>query len=885
MVNPLLITKLYKPPARKEFLLRPRLVKYLSEGSNRKLTLVSAPAGFGKTILVSQWIREVGYAAIWISLDEGDNDPVQFLRYLFRALGSVIPGIEKDYLGLISSARISSIPHIITLLVNDLANRLEPLVIVLDDFQSISNSAVYEAIEFIVENQPPIVHTILITRHNPPLPLARWRAQAELNEIRAIDLRFTVDEAEKFLNERIGLSLTSDAVKVLNERTEGWIAGLQLAAISMQSHNHLEPFIKAFEGNNRHVMDYLTDEVLALQIPEVQDFLLKTSILERMNAPLCDALLGSDHSSDTLEFLRAANLFVVPLDDKGEWYRYHNLFAELLRFRLERMYAGLRPELHQRASTWLETNGFVPEAVEHAIETKNPAYAQQMMERHAQDAVMRGEVRQVIAWIERLPPDILKTSPVLSESAAWAFFLAGRYERVETLLSELELFFESEESTGPKRTAEILALRSFMCRMSGKTKEGIALAEQALSTAPEKNAFLQGLIYTSLGGLYKDAGELYRATEAQKHAIEMNRMAGNMAAVVMDVRNLVMLLCMLGKLQEAQTVCQGAIDSADEVLIQMPAFSAVLVSMGEILYEKNELDGAEICCRDGIALSRRGGFEYAEAFGLMALARVHQAQGRTTSARKLMQEAAGPARKNPPTAAHYAANSIKLMLAQGEIQPAKRWVESQGITPSDTLTPDMVPYYLALARVLLAEARDNSSDHKVAEALNLLERLLELLQHSEQVGTALEVQILIALAHSLRGAGKDAVDVLRSVLPLAAREGFMRIFLDEGESLYRLMRSATDWGLDQGYIERLLTEYDAARREGETLEHASDHDLTRQEMRVLHLIDAGLNNQEIARELTVTLNTVKTHTRNLYSKLYVNSRTQAIVRARELGLF
>lgn len=881
----ILLAKLTAPPLRKGCVVRPRLLRLLDNSLDRALTLVSAPAGFGKTTLAGQWVRRLTHPVVWFSIEAGDDHPVRFLRYLLQGIAGAVPRLEGALASLLEGApQLSPLP-VLGHVLNLLATAPDNLALVLDDYQFITDPRIHEALAFWIEHQSPNLHTVITTRQDPPFPLARWGARAQMCEVRAPQLRFTEDEIATFLNDSHGLRLASERVVALERRTEGWISALELAALSLRSQEDPAAFIETFAGDHRRLVDYLTAEVFSQQPPEIQTFLLESSLLERFSAPLCDAVLERQDSAVFLEALDRANLFVAPLDDRRAWYRYHRLFGGWLRLKCRETRPDRAPGLHRRAAVWLEEHGQVHDALDHAFQAGDAAFTLRLLERHAQSFVKRGDIRAVIEACRRLPRADLIASPALAVSAAWAYFLASRFDEVRALLADLEMASREVAGAGEAGAlwlAEWLTLRSFLSRMAGETQAGIAQARRAQAQTAGDDVFLRGLQATSLGGLYRDAGRLPEAVAAQQEAWALNRQAGNMSAAAMAAYNLVVLLRMQGRLTRALQWVSGVAGAGDAPWQRVPAFGAVFVALGELLYERNDLAQAEAYLRKGIDLSRRGGYDYAGALGLTALGWLLHIAGDEEAARAAFADAAAPARGNALSAARHASVAARFFLMQGELLEARR-ILAEYAAPAEPLTAaHALPVTLAQARLWLAEGRPEA-------AAPLLESLLEQLERQEAHGAALEVRVLLALVQrhtaSPRGAGA-ALRGLEQTLPLAAREGYTRLFLDEGAPLWDLLRRVRDLEpAHRAYLDALLGETaPAAAPAALSPSMAIVEALTEQELRILRLIDAGLGNREIAEALTVTLNTVKTHVRNLYGKLDAHSRIQAVARARDLGL-
>src|SRR5215203_1513208 len=599
----LLTTKLYVPRAHPNLVPRPRLGALLAEGMNRKLTLISAPAGFGKTTLLSEWrmIHLGGERPLaWVSLEEADNDPSRFLSYLVTTLQTIEAGIGNAVLASLRSPQPPTVESVLTALINDIVALPGEFVLVLDDYHVIETRLIHDVITFLLEHMPPQMHLVIASRNDPPLPLARLRARGQMTELRAADLRFTPEEAGAFLTDMMALDLSTSDVKALERRTEGWIAGLQLAALSMRGREDISGFIEAFTGSNRYVLDYLVEEVLARQPEPVTSFLLKTSILDRLSGDLCDAVAESHGGQEMLEALDKENLFVFPLDEEGRWYRYHHLFAEVLRHHLRRSQPNLVPELHRRASRWYEQNGLLDEAIKHALAAQDFEGAARLVEGGAGEILARGEVTLLVDWVEALPEDLMRSRPGLCIPYAWALFLTGRLEDAEERARDAE----RAANTGAL-SAEVTALRANLVRARGDVPGSIELAREARKLLPEDGFALRGAISFNLGGAYWVTGDLEAAKEAFAEASAASRRAGNTYVALLSMRARAEIEKMSGHLRRAADLYHEALQIAEAA--PSPAAGLAHVGMGELLYEWNDLDGAVHHLTQGIDLGNRSG--------------------------------------------------------------------------------------------------------------------------------------------------------------------------------------------------------------------------------------------------------------------------------------
>ena len=853
---------------------RPRLGELLAEGINRKLTLVSAPAGFGKTTLLSEWrMIHLGseYPLAWVSLEEADNDPSRFLSYLVATLQTIEAGIGDSVLASLRSPQPPPVESVLAALINDIAAVPEEFALVLDDYHVIEAQPIQGAIAFLLEHMSPQMHLVIASRTDPPLPLARLRARGQMTELRAADLRFTPEEAGAFLTDVMALDLSTRDVEALERRTEGWIAGLQLAALSMRGREDSSSFIEAFTGSNRYVLDYLVDDVLARQPEPVTSFLLKTSILDRLSGELCDAVAESHGGQEMLETLDKENLFVVLLDEEGHWYRYHHLFAEVLGHLLRRSQPNLVPELHRRASRWYEQNGLLDEAIKHALAAQDFEGAAHLVEGDAEEILARGEVSLLVGWVEALPEELMRSRLGLCIPYAWALFLTGRLEDAEERARDAE----RAANTGAL-SAEVTALRANLVRARGDVPGSIELAREARKLLPEDDFALRGAISFNLGGAYWVTGDLEAAKEAFAEASTASRRAGNTYVALLSMRARAEIEKMCGHLGRAADLYHEALQIAEAS--PSPAAGLAHVGMGELLYEWNDLDGAVHHFTQGIDLGNRSGSFDILFPGRAALALVRQAMGDTQGALEVIQEGERAIRTinlPPYMLDQQAAFGARVRLAQGDLATAARLLEERAIGADDAVNIQNELEHLVLARVLLA--RD-----EVHAALDLLERLRSAAETTGRMGSKIEVLVLQALTYKARDDESRALVTLGRALELAEPGGYVRTFLDEGAPMADLLRSALTKAISPGYASRLLGAFGSS---AERLPAgALSEPLSERELEVLRLIASGMSNAEISRALFVSLATVKKHINNIYRKLDTHSRTSALARARELNL-
>jgi LuxR family maltose regulon positive regulatory protein len=890
----LLTTKLRTPRTRPNLVERPRLRDALAAGEGRALTLVSAPAGFGKTTLLAEWLDDGSggeRSAAWVSLDGSDNDMARFLTYLVKALQTVEEGIGEGVLASLRSPRSPPVEAVVGTLVNELAEVSREVTIVFDDYHLIDSEPVHETVSFLIDHLPENVHLVVSGRTDPPLPLPKLRARDQMTEIRAADLRFTTEEARTFLGDVMGLTLSAADVSALEEVTEGWVAALQLAALSMRGREDVSGFVESFSGSNRHVLDFLAEEVLERQPEGVREFLLKTSVLERMSAPLCDALTGRDDGQEMLERLERENLFVVPLDDERRWYRYHHLFADFLRGRLRRESPELTGELHLRASGWYEANRHLSEAIGHAHSAPDHALAARLIEQGVKEAWSHGEGPTVLRWLEALPAGAKRRRPRLITEHALALALTGRPNDAEPLLEEAE--WAASEATTEKDRRYLLglasAVRSWCARLRGDAPEAIELGQQALSLLPEEEAPHRNFAAVCLGDALRTSGDLSAASEAFAEAAEIGRAAGYVDGTLTGMVLHARVQAERGRLREAEEAFRRALRLLTEGGFELlPAAGVVHIGMGVLLYERNDLDGAERELNRGMQLAERAREVSSLVWAYITFSRVKRARGDEVGALDMAHEAERVARASGADLqiAIAAAWMTRLRLARGDLVEAAAFEQERAANAENAADAARAVDRLTSARLLHAQGR-----HR--EALPLLEQLGESAEAAERTGDLIAILVLRAVVLWASNEKEQAVGTLTRALALAEPEGYVRTVVDEGPAMADLL-SAT---LEARQRDRLDTASRVPARYLAKLLAAAAHDIeapsaderlreppSERELEVLALIATGNSNGEIARKLYVSTSTVKTHINRLYHKLGARSRTQAVARAREMNL-
>ena len=902
-MDPLISTKLRVPQARPKLVARPRLTERLNRESGRKLTLITAPAGFGKTTLLGEWMagRSEGRSIAWVSLDEADNDPARFLSYLVVALRTIEDGFGE---GVLSSLRAPGSPPVEALtsaLINELADLPDNLAIVLDDYHLIDSDHVHGIVSFLVERLPSNVHLLIASRIDPPLPLARLRARDQIAEIKAADLSFAREEAAAFLKDTMRLNLSDEDVTALEERTEGWIAGLQLAALSMRDRKDIPGFVRAFSGSHRDVLDFLTEEVLEWQSEWMRSFLLETSILERLTGELCDAVTDRDHGQEMLETLERENLFVVALDDERRWYRYHHLFADVLRDRLEKERSEEVKELHLRAASWCERNGWASAAVEHALAAGDVEWAARLVEHNTQALCQRSEGATVNRWLTALPTGLVRSRPRLSLARAIWALISGRVDEIEPLLTDAERAFATADHAHEPSAEEaarglanvpgtVAMLRAELARQRGDVAHTIQFAQLARTHADEGDRYLHFFSSWNLAVAKQMQGRLGEAED------ELAALAADPWASGRHRYFAVRTYYTLGQVQRAQgrlsaalqTCRQGLELAAEAGRPALPAAGVAHVGIAEVSYERNQLDAALDQAMRGVALSRQLGYAQWLVTGLTALGRIREALGDQTGA----LGAIGEAERLVPYLVvdiffPVAVQRARLLLAQGKIEDAARWCAKRGLGVDDEPSYLREREHLVLARVLLAQDKPD-------QTLRLLERHFEEAQAAGRGGSEIEILALQALALREKGERERAVSIVTQALTLAEPEGYVRTFVDDGPEMAPLLSEVLMVHQSRHlmrpdppsahYLRKLLAALEQAASGSMPPTPQLPEPLSERELEVLQLIAAGKSNSRIAQELFVTAGTVKTHIRNIYRKLDAHSRTQALVRARELNL-
>ncbi len=1007
MSTPILTTKLYIPPTRPELVPRPRLIERLNEGLGqnqgfgRKLTLISAPAGFGKTTLISEWVDNLRFTSddysprseterdlrldtakesqivnrkskivnriAWLSLDEGDNDPARFLAYFVAALQTIEANIGKGALSALHATQPQPPPAetLLTSLINEIAAIPDRIVLVLDDYHLIESQPIHQALTFLLDHLPPQMHLVITTRSDPFLPLSRLRARNQMTDIRADDLRFSPQETATFFNQVMGLGLSGDDIATLENRTEGWVTGLQLTAIAIQSHlsmpGQADPsgFISTFAGDDRHIVDYLVDEVLSRQPEPVQDFLLQTSILERFSSPLCDAVLSrgaevqgskgefsrspllpctpaplhirpSASSQEILEYLERANLFIIPLDNRRQWYRYHHLFADLLRQRLRENESERIFELHRRASEWYECNGLINEAIEHTLAAEDFERAARLINKLAETMWAGGEHATLWRWLEALSDELVCSRPQLCTFQAWMLYVNGKLQAAEQSLKAAEQALDSmtgdvieasadvpdrrHDLNVAKQRGMVAAIRAFMASWQGDVPGIIQFSQQALEYFPEEDSTWRCSVAAVLGDAHFWRGDMVAANRAYSEAMTVSKAAGDIFQIMIAGLRVAKVERLQGRLRRVTEICRYLSQFAKENGVSQTSTAGWLLAIwAEVLYEWNDLDQAKRFVEKCVKLSEQVHDMAALGWGYLALVKILYGQDDLAGALGIIQKMEKTMGGRAVTwyTNRMIAWKARIWIAQGNDDPSRleaatQLLQERGLNQGDEISYLREAEYMSLARLLIAQGK--RQPRLLEEATRLLERLHQTAEAGDQVGRVIEILVLCALVLQAQGNSVQAMTPLKQALSLGEPEGYVRTFVDEGASMKALLRQAMSGGVAQNYVSKLLAAFDnlpftsddlrldAAKEsqivnpkpvlnEGEVSKIANlVEPLSERELQVLRLLKTELSGPEIARELMIALSTMRTHTQNIYSKLNVNNRRAAVNRAEELDL-
>ncbi|MBV7336135.1 LuxR C-terminal-related transcriptional regulator [Chloroflexi bacterium TSY] len=962
MSTPILATKLYIPAPRPNLVSRPHLIKRLNEGLGGKLTLISAPAGFGKTTLVNAWVNgkvenrnwrlheldtiespisnNQSPKIAWLSLDEGDNDSIRFLAYLVAALQTTtresnVGAIGERMLSLLQSPQPPSTEAMLTTLLNEITTRKDHFVLILDDYHLLDAKAIDNALTFLLDHLPSQMHLVVTTREDPQLPLARYRARGQLTELRAADLRFTLEEATGFLNEVMDLNLEAKEIAALETRTEGWIAGLQMAALalqglSMQRRTDIATFIQAFTGSHRFVLDYLAEEVLQRQPEPIRRFLLQTAILDRLSGPLCDAVTEQEDGQEMLIALERGNLFVVPLDDERQWYRYHHLFADVLRAYVLGGTSRLRhqvPVWHQRASAWYERNGLRVDAVHHALAAADFEHAAGLVEL-AWPAMHQDSLQNTtwFGWVKALPNELVRARPVLSVGYAWALLDIGKLETAEARLRDAERWLDAETDTvsdlgeqpevpmlkrqiteiAPTEMVvadeaqfrslpvSIVSARAYIALALGDVSSAVLHARRVLELSSEGDFFARGDPAALLGVAYWISGDLKAASQTVGNSLASYQKAGNIVFAIAGTFILADIKMAQGRLREAIRIYEHTLQLAmAQAAPRLPGIAELYLGLGELHREQGNLEIAAQYLQRSEELDEPAAFSPYKHHWCLAQARMKQTQGELDDALNLLDEAERLYIKSPyPDLRPLAALKTRVWIQQDRLDEVLAWAYERGLSVDDDLSYLREFEHITLARVLIAQYKSDQVECSFHEAMGLLVRLLQAAEAGGRTRNVIEILMLQAIAYASRGDISPALVSLERALMLAKPESYVQLFVNEGLPMVYLLREAAAQGMMPDYTSKLLSAFNVEDRRGADeapllIDPAAQlliEPLSQREREILQLIAQGLSNREISEQLFLTLDTVKGHNRRIFGKLQVKRRTEAVARARELGL-
>ncbi|MBE9140381.1 helix-turn-helix transcriptional regulator [Nodosilinea sp. LEGE 07088] len=911
---PLLATKFYCPQWSADLVSRPRLIDLINP--QRKLTLVSAPAGFGKTTLLAEWVTSFPLRPIaWVSLDTSDNDQTVFWTYLITALQNIHPSIGTRSLSLLQSPQPPPIESVLMTLLNEATAVEAEVVLILDDYHAIETETIHHGIGFLLSHLPPQMHLIIASRADPPLALARLRSYGDLTELRVSDLRFTPEEAAAFLNQVMGLTISAADVAALEKRTEGWIAGLQLAALSMQRREDLSGFITAFSGDDRYIVDYLLEEVLQRQPERVRHFLLQTAILERLTSDLCDAVTHQTDGQAMLETLERGNLFIIPLDNQRQWYRYHHLFADVLQAHALTESPARIPHLHKRASAWYEQHDLYAEAIRHALAAPDFERAAGLIEQVWPTMRRRQRETTVFGWITSLPDALIRHRPVLSVVYALVLLNDGQLDAAESRLQDAErclaVIADSTESLAVVVTdeaqlqslpASIANARAYRATALRDVPSTVTYAQQALALLPADEEYERGTTVALLGLAYWTDGKPEAGYDSFAEGLAIFKHMGLPQIAIGGTLILAQMSLAQGRLHRTIQICeqslQLAAEQGDPVL---PGTPELYLALSEAYYEQGDLAAASQLWQSGETLRQQASLSGAKFLWRVVQARLTAAEGNVETALDQLHQAEQLYYKAPmpvPNVRPIAALRARLWLRQERLTEALNWVSDSTLSVDDELSYLQEYEHLTLAQILIAQYRRDGTDALMHQALELLTRLLAAAEAQERTGSIIEILVVQALAYEAKADLTGAIPTLERALTLAEPEGYVRLFAECGAPMVRLLQAIKTRNITPAYTQRLLT---AAASWGQqskapfsnpvplSLSKGSAppsliEPLSQRELEVLRLLNTELSGPEIARELVVALSTVRTHTKRIYSKLNVTNRRAAVKRAIELDL-
>lgn len=910
MPDPLLVSKISLPIMRHSLVPRKKVLRQLSEGvqDGHSLTLVSAPAGYGKTTTVRMWVEEAGYPVAWVTLEKSDNDPKQFLTYFLTALGQAEDELGHAALELVENTQEVDLKRVLGLLINDLFELDRPVILVLEEYQQIENQKIDQVVASILNQAIANLHLVISTREDPSLPLTRLRVRNQLTEIRAMDLSFSLEETAEFLSNVMRVNLPKEEMEILKNRTEGWVAGLQLAALSLKESGDRTKYVEAFRGTHRHVLDYLIEEVLKSQPEDIREFLRRTSILDQLSPSLCEAVTGQKASRDYLHYLESNNLFLVSMDEERTWYRYHALFAELLKNQLLQTEPGLVDVLHERAADWYEKKAFVQKAVDHAFQLSSSDKAFQLIERHVIPMLYQGEVYAVLGWFDKMPRSFIQSSPVACIGKAWALALMQdrtRREEIEQTMRAADLALDLSHADQALRNliaGHAASIQAYLMQPPSLTgvepRKIIETSQKAQRLLPEDEKGIRSVNALNIGSGHIALGDLTAAEQALQQAFEDGTAGGNLYAAVYGQIGLIGIAFIKGQWKEALQSCETNIDRFNRLSAgkRLPPIGDLYSVKGNLLLEDNRLVEAEQALTHGASLIRLTGEYEARIRGYSALARLRAIQGDWAGmldSLKILEES------GPEGALYAQALRHRLSLHDSAanktgFEQAQHWLTQSGISFStlpDIASVDLVGMThfqtcLSAAHILTRLAIRNLGVDSLLDVHEYFARQEKFAENHGLVGWLIEIWIVRALMYHVERQAEDAYRMIRSALSAALPRGYFRIFLDEADLMRPLLGSIDPRLQDTdlaAFVKRLLQEMPGESAQGK-IQPVKEDILSDREIQVLRLLDAGETYKEIGQQLFLSLNTVQFHVKNIYSKLLVNKRAQAIDKAREMKL-
>lgn len=901
MPSPLLETKLYVPRPRRSLVSRPRLQERLTRGAESRLTLLSAPAGFGKTTLLAEWLSAQQRSVAWLSLEESDSRPSSFWTYLVAALQTAVPAIGSSALLLLRAAQVAIRP-VLAALLNELSTVEGHICLVLDDYHLVEGPGIQDDMAYLLEHLPPQVHLVISTRADPTLSLARLRARGELVEIRAVDLRFTLDEVATLLNDSIGLDLSAHDIAVLELRTEGWVAALQLAALSMQGRDDAGAFVAGFAGDDRYIVDYLVDEVLERQPEPVRRFLVQTSVLDRLSGPLCDAVTGQSDSKAMLESLDRANLFVVPLDDSRRWYRYHHLFADVLHAHLSDESPDEIASLHHKASGWYEQNRDLERAVRHALACGDVDRAAGMVELAIPALRMDRQEATIRGWLDAFPDEVIRARPVLAVGFIGALMASGKFDGVEERLQDVEQRLQTtgdrdaagmlraemvvvDEEELPRLPAAIQMYRAALALVRDDIPATIGYAQSAIEHAAEGDDLIRAAASALQGLALWSTGDLVAAHHAYSASVRGLQRAGHFSDVLGCSITLADIRSTQGRLTDALRTYELALRLGVGHDVPLRGTADMFVGMSQIACERGDLPTAEQYLRRAREMGEHTWLPQNPYRWRVAMAGVREAGGDLEGALDLLDEAQRVYVGDfSPNVRPVPALRARVLAAQGRLDDARAWARGAGLTAGDDVSYIREFEHITLAMVLLAQYRTQRSERSINDAEGLLQRLLEAAEAAQRTGSVIEILALQALAHHARGDIAAALAPLERAASLAEAEGYVRVFLSHGPPMHALLRTAAKQNSPGHYVHRLRLACNDNTVPTRRVRQSLVEPLSGRELDVLRLLGSDLNGPDIARELVVSVNTLRTHTKSIYAKLGVNSRRAAVREGAQLNL-